>query len=160
MTTPPRREMRRSDWPYRIRQTGRSTEPARILVAEDHADSRDAMCALLEAAGFEVLSARDGREAVEIARAEKPDLVLMDVMMPKLDGLQAIRLLRSGRGTRTTPIIAVTAMDGAEPRVRQAGADDCVIKPLDMRTLERKLDEWLDDPPAPGRRRRARVRAG
>lgn len=132
----------RSDWPRRGRRL-RNGEPARILVADDHNDSRDAIRALLEAFGFEVLTARDGREAVDVARAEAPDLVLMDVMMPGVDGLQAIRLLRQGPGTRNTPIIACTAMADAELRVRSAGADDYVGKPFDTKNLKRKLNEWL-----------------
>ena len=149
----PCNENNSSDWRHRDRRP-RSREPARILVADDHTDSRDAICALLEAFGFEVLAARDGREAVDVARAEAPDLVLMDVMMPDVDGLQAIRLLRKGPGTEDMPIIACTAMAGAERRVRRAGADDYVGKPFDTQILKRKLNEWLE-----GRSRVSRARA-
>ncbi|MFW6202612.1 MAG: response regulator [Gemmatimonadota bacterium] len=152
--------MERTEGPHGIRRAN-SNGRARILVAEDHTDSRDAICALLEALGFDVLAATDGYEAVQIAGREAPDLVLMDVMMPKVDGLQAIRLLRGARSTRETPIIALTALDGVESHARRVGADDFVVKPLNMATLERKLRKWLGartKPPDRYLRARARFR--
>src|SRR5262245_15761992 len=94
----------------------------RILLAEDHSDSRDALRALLEAFGFDVLEAVDGRQAVDLALAERPGLILMDVMMPEMDGFEAIRKLRESARTRGTPIIVVTATD-QEDEAMAAGAD-------------------------------------
>ncbi len=114
-----------------------------ILLAEDHLDSRDAMRALLEAHGYRVIEAANGREAVERALHECPDLVLMDIMMPEMDGFEATRVLRSQDRTRRTPIIAVTAMDGAQRLSMQAGADDFIAKPIDTRGLMAKIRRWL-----------------
>jgi CheY-like chemotaxis protein len=116
---------------------------ATILIAEDHLDSRDAMRALLEAFGFEVVVAVDGRQAVEFALHHHPDLILMDIMMPELDGFEATRRLRQHDATRRTPIIAVTAMEGAQRLALQAGANDYVRKPIDIRGLIAKVHDWL-----------------
>lgn len=120
-----------------------AAEAATILIAEDHLDSRDAMRALLEAFGFRVLVAVNGREAVDTALAEGPDLILMDIMMPELDGFGATRELRQHALTRSTPIIAVTAMEGAHQLAIQAGANDYVRKPIDIRGLMTKVQSWL-----------------
>jgi CheY-like chemotaxis protein len=123
----------------------RGTETATILVAEDHLDSRDALRALLEAFGYRVLEAVNGRQAVAVALESKPDLILMDIMMPELDGFEATRELRRHGSTATTPIIAVTAMEGAHQLAIQAGASDFVRKPVDIRGLVAKVHDWLDD---------------
>ncbi len=117
--------------------------PLRILVAEDHLDSRDALRALLEAFGFTVLVAGNGKEAVEAATRAAPDLILMDMMMPVMDGFEATRQLRRLRQTSATPIIAVTAMEGAQELALSAGADDYVRKPIDVRLLLAKVTEVL-----------------
>ena len=117
--------------------------PARILIAEDHIDSRDALRALLEAFGFAVLVATNGKEAVDAAVRTSPDLILMDIMMPVMDGFEATRQLRRLAKTVGTPIIAVTAMEGADELALQAGADDYVRKPIDIRVLVAKLDTLL-----------------
>lgn len=117
-----------------------------ILVAEDHLDSRDALRALLEAFGYRVLEAVNGREAVDIALRRRPDLILMDIMMPELDGFEATRELRRHAATHATPIIAVTAMEGAHLLAIQAGANDYVKKPVDIRRLVAKVHDWLQTP--------------
>lgn len=116
---------------------------ARILVAEDHLYSRDALQALLSGIGYTVFTAEDGREAVDIARTKSPDLILMDIMMPKLDGFQVIRALRRSDDTRETPIIAITAMDNADGLASRAGADGFLRKPVDTDSLLHKIDELL-----------------
>lgn len=116
---------------------------ATILVAEDHADSRDALQALLQAFGFQVVLAQNGREAVDMAVVHRPDLILMDIMMPEVDGLEATRRIRGDARTRGVPIIAVTAMEGALPQALAAGADDCVRKPLEIRRLLEKVRDRL-----------------
>src|SRR5690606_21806369 len=117
-----------------------------ILIAEDHLDSRDAMRALLEAFGYHVLEAVNGREAVDIALDRHPDLILMDIMMPELDGFEATRELRRHDRTQRIPIIAVTAMEGAHQLAIQAGANDYVRKPVDIRRLVAKVHDWLEAP--------------
>ena len=123
-----------------------SVQAATILVAEDHLDSRDALRALLEAFGYRVAVAVNGRQAVKLAVEQLPDLILMDIMMPELDGIQAMRELRLNPVTRLTPIIAVSAMEGAQHLALQAGANDFVRKPIDIRGLVAKVHNWLRVP--------------
>lgn len=115
---------------------------ATVLIAEDHEDSRDALRTLLEAFGYRVHVATNGREAVERALATQPDLILMDMMMPEVDGLQATRTLRATPGFRQVPIVAVTAMEGARDQVKAAGCDDIVAKPLDVRLFLERVRVW------------------
>lgn len=114
-----------------------------ILIAEDHLDSREALSALLEAFGYQVIKAVDGREAVDLARRAKPDLILMDLMMPELDGFEATRRIRAARETRQTPIITLTALSGARQLALDAGADDFIPKPIDSGRLVEKLRTLL-----------------
>ncbi len=114
-----------------------------MLVAEDHLDSREALRTLLEAYGYHVVVASNGREAVDVALSHAPDLILMDIMMPELDGFAAIRRLREEEPTRGVPIIAVTAMEGAHQLSLRAGANDFVAKPVDTRALLRKIAELM-----------------
>lgn len=114
-----------------------------ILIAEDHPDSREALGALLEAFGFEVILAVNGIEAVAFARRDRPDLILMDVMMPALDGLEATRQLRASPETRDIPIITLTALDQAREKALDAGANDFLAKPINSRVLFSKLTSWL-----------------
>lgn len=115
---------------------------ATVLIAEDHEDSRDALRTLLEAFGYRVHVAANGREAIERALATQPDLILMDIMMPEVDGFQATRTLRATPGFRQVPIVAVTAMEGARDQVTAAGCDDMVTKPLDVRVFLERVRTW------------------
>jgi CheY-like chemotaxis protein len=115
-----------------------------VLVAEDHEDSRDAMRTLLDAFGYRVVEAVNGRQAVELALAEKPDLILMDMMMPLMDGLQATREIRAAEALRGVPVIALTAMEGARDRVLAAGCDDLVTKPIDVRAFLGRVRGWIE----------------
>lgn len=115
---------------------------ATVLIAEDHEDSRDALRTLLEAFGYRVHVATNGREAIERALATQPDLILMDIMMPEVDGFQATRTLRATPGFRQVPIVAVTAMEGARDQVMAAGCDDMVTKPLDVRVFLERVRVW------------------
>jgi CheY-like chemotaxis protein len=120
-----------------------SRRRVRILVVEDHLDSREALRALLEAFGYAVLVAANGQEAVEAAQLARPDVILMDMMMPVMDGFEAIRELRRRSPTSCTPIIALTAMEGAQELALHAGADEFVRKPTDIRTLLAKVSGLL-----------------
>jgi two-component system, cell cycle response regulator DivK len=113
-----------------------------VLIAEDHEDSRDALRTLLDAFGFRVVEAGNGREAVERALAEKPDVILMDMMMPYVDGFQATREIRAVEDLRGVPILAITAMEGARQRVLEAGCDDLVPKPIDVRAFLEQVRAW------------------
>jgi CheY-like chemotaxis protein len=114
-----------------------------VLVAEDHEDSRDALCTLLDALGYRVYVAANGEEAVAEARARRPDLILMDMMMPRMDGFQATRILRADPELQGVPIIAVTAMEGARQAVLAAGCSDLVTKPVDIRAFIDRVRVWL-----------------
>ena len=123
--------------------------PPAVLVAEDHEDSRDALRTLLDALGYRVFVAENGEQAVEVARAERPDLILMDMMMPGMDGFQATRALRADPGFQDVPIIAITALEGARQAVLDAGCSDMVVKPVDIRAFMARLPQWLGPAPRP-----------
>lgn len=116
-----------------------------ILVAEDHLDSRDALKTLLEAVGYSVVEANDGREAVARALESHPSLILMDLMMPEMNGLDATRMLRQQEEMRDVPIVALTALEGVRESAIAAGCDDYVTKPVDLPTFLKKLEIWLDE---------------
>jgi CheY-like chemotaxis protein len=116
-----------------------------FLVVEDFEDSRFMMRRLLEMAGYDVVEASDGQQAVELAVQERPALILMDLSLPKLDGLAATRLIRQHRGVSKIPIIAVSAHDSPESRSEalEAGCDEYVTKPIDFDHLYRLLKRFL-----------------
>jgi CheY-like chemotaxis protein len=116
-----------------------------FLVVEDFEDSRFMMRRLLEMAGHNVIEATDGEQAVQVALAEHPDLILMDLSLPKLDGLAATRLIRERQDLRNVPIVAVSAHDGAESReaALAAGCNEYVTKPIDFDQLNRLISRFL-----------------
>ena len=118
----------------------------RILIAEDEINLRDVLRIQLEFAGFEVLEARDGREAVELATEQHPDLVLCDVMMPFLDGYEVVRRLRASFATRHIPIIMLTAKSEVSDKVQglQGGANDYVTKPWEHQELMLRIRNVLE----------------
>jgi PAS domain S-box-containing protein len=114
-----------------------ATPGARLLVVDDNADLREYMSRILRAAGHDVRLAADGEAALEAARAEPPDLVLSDVMMPRLDGFGLLRELRADPQLRDTPVLMLSARAGEEARVDgiEHGADDYLTKPFSSREL-------------------------
>jgi len=117
----------------------------RILVVEDTEDNRQIMRDLLTAAGFEMIEAHDGAAGVEAAEREKPDLILMDIQLPVLDGYEATRRIKANPALKHIPIIAVTsyALSGDEEKTRAAGCDGYVAKPFSPRLLLAKVREHL-----------------
>jgi signal transduction histidine kinase len=117
----------------------------RILVAEDNPSNRETVAAFLKQAGHEVLSVHDGAKAVELARSARPDLIIMDIQMPVLDGLTAIRQIRQEAALAEVPIIALTAlvMPGDKERCLAAGADLYLSKPVRLRSLVETVGEML-----------------
>ncbi len=116
----------------------------KVLIAEDYADTRSFMKFLIESYGYQALEAADGQEAVEAVRQEHPDLVLMDLAMPVMDGLAATRVIRGFDGMTRLPIIAVTAHGQSYYRqALEAGCDDLINKPLDFAALEPVLHQYL-----------------
>jgi CheY-like chemotaxis protein len=116
-----------------------------FLVVEDFEDSRFMMRRLLEMAGYDVLEASDGEQAVQMAVESKPMLILMDLSLPKLDGLAATRQIRQKKGLKKTPIVAVSAHDSPESRVEAlaAGCDEYVTKPIDFDHLHALLERFV-----------------
>jgi CheY-like chemotaxis protein len=109
----------------------------RILIAEDHADNREMLTRRLERRGYEVHVAENGAIAVEKAKACAPDLILMDISMPVMSGIEATRLLRRTEGVSRVKIVALTAhaMDSARQECLEAGCDDFATKPVDFAGL-------------------------
>lgn len=118
----------------------------RILYAEDNEDNIYMLSRRLQRKGFEVLIARDGEEAVETVLKERPELVLMDLSLPVLDGWQATQRIRAEPEISDTPVIALTAhaMEGERDRALAAGCDDFDTKPVDFTRLLGKIDDLLE----------------
>ena len=119
----------------------------RILVIEDQEDLRAILRDLLTATGYEVLEARNGIDGVAKAEAERPDLILMDIQLPQLDGYGATRRIKALSGLQRTPIIAVSsfAMKGDEERARDAGCDAYVTKPYSPMQLLGLVQKFLSN---------------
>jgi two-component system, cell cycle response regulator DivK len=113
-----------------------------VLVVEDFEDNRFMMRRLLEMSGYRVIEAVNGKQAVEAAVSERPDLILMDLSLPMLDGLAATRRIREAEGLGRVPIIAVSAHDSADfhTEALAAGCNEYVTKPIDFDHLVRILD--------------------
>ena len=115
-----------------------------ILIVEDYVDTRDLMKFLLEGCGYKVREAADGQEAVESVKQNSPDLILMDLSLPVMDGLTATRIIRKCDGASKVPIIAVTAYGNSYYRKAiEAGCDDLINKPLDFDKLQPVLEQYL-----------------
>jgi two-component system cell cycle response regulator DivK len=118
-----------------------------ILIVEDEEKNMRVAHDILGANGYEVLEAVNGIEAVDIASAELPDLILMDYNMPVMDGLEATRLIKTGTRTAEIPIIMLTAsaMSGDREKMLSAGCIDYISKPLDLNELLGTLNKYLND---------------
>ena len=117
----------------------------KILIVEDNPENRDALSRRLQRRGFEVILAVDGKAGVEMARTEKPDLVLMDMNMPELDGWEATRQIKAAEESRSIPVIALTAhaMSGDRERALQAGCTDYHTKPVELPKLLAQIESIL-----------------
>jgi two-component system cell cycle response regulator DivK len=124
-----------------IRQAARG----RILIVEDTRDTRALLKAVFEAEGYEVLEAADGIEAVEVALAELPDAIIMDMSLPRIDGNTAVKIIRREPALRSTPVIACTAHNQWEWRGKAivAGCDAFITKPIDFAQLRAVLAQLL-----------------
>jgi two-component system cell cycle response regulator DivK len=117
----------------------------RILIVEDQEDNRTILRDLLSTVGYELIEATDGVEGVAMAEREQPDLILMDIQLPVVDGYQATRRIKADPNLRTIPVIAVTsyALSGDEEKARAAGCDGYVTKPFSPRELLARVREFL-----------------
>jgi two-component system cell cycle response regulator DivK len=120
---------------------------AKILLVEDNEMNRDMLSRRLERRGYEMAIAVDGREGLEVAQSELPDLVLMDMSLPKLDGWEATRQLKGNEATGGIPVIALTAhaMAGDREKALEAGCDDYDTKPVDFKRLLGKIQALLGE---------------
>jgi two-component system, cell cycle response regulator DivK len=117
----------------------------KILIVEDNSDMRDLLALRAQLTGYLPILASQGKEALEKAIAEKPDLILMDMMMPVMDGWEAARTLRASRETRDIPILAVTALFRSEDlkACLESGCNGYLVKPFSGGDLQRKIRELL-----------------
>jgi two-component system cell cycle response regulator DivK len=117
----------------------------RILVVEDQADNRRILHDLLTSAGYEIIIAEDGQVALDVAMRERPNLILMDIQLPLLDGYEVTRRIKADPTLRAIPIIVITsyALSGDEAKAKAAGCDAYVAKPFSPRSLLAKVREYL-----------------
>jgi len=117
----------------------------KVLVVDDYAANVKLLERNLRSAGYETVAAYDGEEALQKVAAEHPDLVLLDIMMPKIDGFEVCRRLRADEATAVLPVIMVTALKETEDRIRglEAGADDFISKPFDRGELLARVKSLL-----------------
>jgi CheY-like chemotaxis protein len=128
--------------------------PPLVLVVDDHEDSRTIERLVLESVGFRVAEARNGREGLRVAIEERPAVVLLDMVLPELDGWEIARRLRASADTRDAVIIAVTALAGYDDHDRAilAGCDEVLTKPVPPTSLLSTVQRYVGFPLASGRR--------
>jgi two-component system, cell cycle response regulator DivK len=116
-----------------------------ILIVEDHPDMRELLGKQIEMMGFKVIVSKDGKEGLEKAVAQKPDLIMMDMMMPEMDGWEAVRALRADPRTKAVPILATTALyRSADLKACiEAGCTSYLVKPFTLSDLENKIHHLL-----------------
>jgi CheY-like chemotaxis protein len=119
----------------------------RILVIEDNMDSYQLVQIIFEKNGYETFLAMNGRDGVSAALKQTPDLIIMDLAMPLMDGWTAAELIKQDEHTANIPMIALTARVSAADRQRafQAGCDDYIVKPINIAKLVKCVKHWLDD---------------
>jgi CheY-like chemotaxis protein len=117
----------------------------KVLIVEDHADMRELLSWQVELMGFVPVPAKHGQEGVEKALTEKPQLILLDIMMPGMDGCEAARLLRAHPDTQSIPILATTALfrDADLKNCLEAGCNGYIVKPFTFQELQVKLREFI-----------------
>jgi PAS domain S-box-containing protein len=120
-------------------------QPTTLLLAEDNVENIDIFSTYLNATGYQVLSARNGEEAVALSKGHHPDLILMDIQMPGMHGFEAIRQIRLEPSLQSTPILTLTAraMPGDRERCFEVGANEYLSKPIQLKYLTQRLEYWL-----------------
>ncbi|MHB8859569.1 MAG: response regulator [Thermoleophilia bacterium] len=124
-------------------------EDKKILVVEDNVMNLELVSDLLEAHGFSVVQAQSGAAAIELAEKEQPDLILMDLQLPEMDGLEATRRLKQNQLTNRIDVVALTAhaMLGDEEKAREAGCSGYIAKPINTREFAEVISGFLDGGP-------------
>lgn len=117
----------------------------RILVVEDNMDTYELVRFILEKNGYETFLAMNGRDGVNAASKQFPDLIIMDLAMPEMDGWTATRLIKDNARTSFIPLIALTAhaLPSDRQRALEAGCDDYIVKPMDLEELLETVDRWI-----------------
>ncbi len=118
----------------------------KVLLVEDNEMNRDMLSRRLERRGYTLAIAVDGQQGVDMARSERPDIILLDMSLPKIDGWEAARIIKGDEVTREIPVIALTAhaMAGDKEKALQAGCDDYDTKPVELPRLLGKIQALLD----------------
>jgi two-component system cell cycle response regulator DivK len=131
--------------PVKVEQQGGARMSRLILVVEDQEDNRQILRDLLSSAGYEMMEAGDGEQALTAVARRRPDLILMDIQLPMMDGYEATRRIKSDPALKAIPIIVVTsyALSGDEDKARAAGCDAYVAKPYSPRALLAKIREYV-----------------
>jgi two-component system cell cycle response regulator DivK len=116
-----------------------------ILIVEDEPRNLKLLRDLLQRFGYEILEAPDGEQGVKLAGEKIPDMILMDIMMPKMDGLEATRIIKADEKTKHIPIIALTsyAMKGDREKTIEAGCDGYIAKPIDIKEVLKAIEHFL-----------------
>ena len=119
--------------------------PKTVLIVEDNELNMKLFHDLLEAKGYNILQTRDGMEALKIARAETPDLILMDIQLPEVSGLEVTKWIKEDDNLKSIPIIAVTAfaMKGDEEKIREGGCSDYIAKPISVNSFLETVEKYL-----------------
>ena len=120
---------------------------AKILIVEDNEMNRDMLSRRLIRKGFEIVMAEDGKKGVDMSKSENPDLILMDLSLPVMDGWEATSTIKADEDTKDIPIIVITAhaMAGDREKALEAGADEYDTKPIEFKRLLGKIKEFLND---------------
>jgi two-component system, cell cycle response regulator DivK len=123
----------------------------KILIVEDNELNLKLFCDILQVHGYQAEPVRDGREALAMAREHRPDLIIMDIQMPHISGLELIEQIKADGDLKATPIMAVTAYAarGDEERIREAGAEGYVSKPISVVKFVEAVGELVDQPARP-----------
>lgn len=139
-------------FPELLPANGESRPRPRVLVVEDNGDMREFLARVLSMQGYEFLEAADGEEGLHVARTQHPNLILMDISLPALDGFEATRQLKQDPAMRHVPIIAVTAhaRPADEQRALDAGCDGYLSKPYSLRDFLAIVEKNLGRPQTPG----------
>lgn len=120
--------------------------PKKILIVEDNELNMKLFHDLLEVHGYETLQTRDGREALQMAREHRPDLILMDIQLPEVSGLEVTKWIKEDDDLKSIPVIAITAfaMKGDEEKIRQGGCEAYIAKPISVANFLQTIEEVLD----------------
>jgi len=121
--------------------------PKKILIVEDNQDSRELVVKILKNRGYQLIEAVDGEDALEKAITERPDLILMDISIPKIDGYEVTRMLKSRKEFKYTPIIALTAhaMKGDREKAIECGCVGYITKPINIHELPEQIKSYLKE---------------